>query len=368
MLNIMQPPALQGNEQAQLTQIYRYLFRLSEQLNAAAVSLDTQASKASEAIAKAVGIDPAATAKEGSSFTPLIGLVVKTADIVHAQMDKIVTTLASQYIAQSEWGEYTETISREIEETARKTVDNFIYEAKIESLTPDEEASFDVHLEGFIARGIIGFEEDEDGNPMPIIGIAIGRELLRKKETIDGKTYEMLDTNASMATYTADKLSFWLNGVEVAYMSKAELVITRAYISDSIRLGDWFIEADAINGLSIKQVIERDLDLSQNNTVTVTAEKINAVADKINLKGNSSVEATVKGAVEYYVRLDADDGLHVGKNGAANEVVITPDAVNVRLNGDTYSQLAANYVQFGNYQLRKTSDGGLAFKLSAFKG
>ena len=29
-----------------------------------------------------------------------------------------------------------------------------------------------------------------------------------------------------------------------------------------------------------------------------------------------------------------------------------------------YSRFAANYVQFGNYQLRRTTDGGLAFKIT----
>ena len=32
--------------------------------------------------------------------------------------------------------------------------------------------------------------------------------------------------------------------------------------------------------------------------------------------------------------------------------------------GAGYSQFTANYVQFGNYQLRKTADGGMAFKLA----
>lgn len=356
MLNIMQPPALQGDEQAQLTQMYRYLFRLSEQLNAAAVSLDTQASKASEAIAKAAGIDPAA-AKTDNSFTPLIALVVKTADTVHAQMDKIVTKLAAQYVARSEWGIYTEEISREIEETARNTVESFIYDAKLESLTPEEVNAFDTHLEGFIARGIIGFEDD---GITPIIGIAIGRNLLKRKETMNGQTYELIDTTQNMATYTADKLSFWINGVEVAYMSNAELVITRAIISDSIVLGDWEIAVNAADGMTVQKRIGSELDLSENNTVTVTAEKINAVANQINLKGNSSVEATVKGEVERFVRL-YDDGLHVGEKGSDSEVLIDSDSVDLMVGKERFSSFGPDYVEFGLQRMRRTSDGGIAF-------
>ena len=46
------------------------------------------------------------------------------------------------------------------------------------------------------------------------------------------------------------------------------------------------------------------------------------------------------------------------------EVLIDSESVNIVMNGSKYSRFAANYVQFGNYQLRRTSDGGLAFKIT----
>lgn len=66
--------------------------------------------------------------------------------------------------------------------------------------------------------------------------------------------------------------------------------------------------------------------------------------------------------LETYLRL-LTDGVHVGQSGNSSEVVVTPATVDVRLNGSTYSQFASNYVQFGNYQLRRSADGGLVFKL-----
>ena len=59
-----------------------------------------------------------------------------------------------------------------------------------------------------------------------------------------------------------------------------------------------------------------------------------------------------------------DEGLHVGDNQSNGEVLIDSNSVNVVFNGQKYSKFAANYVQFGNYQLRRSSDGGLVFKLS----
>ena len=62
------------------------------------------------------------------------------------------------------------------------------------------------------------------------------------------------------------------------------------------------------------------------------------------------------------VRID-ESGLHVGDNQTTSEVLIDSESVNVVMGGQKYSRFAANYVQFGNYQLRKSADGGLAFKL-----
>ena len=63
------------------------------------------------------------------------------------------------------------------------------------------------------------------------------------------------------------------------------------------------------------------------------------------------------------VRID-DDGLHVGDNQSSGEVLIDSESVNVVMSGQKYSKFAGSYVQFGNYQLRRSSDGGLVFKLA----
>ena len=66
---------------------------------------------------------------------------------------------------------------------------------------------------------------------------------------------------------------------------------------------------------------------------------------------------------ERVVRIETD-GLHVGDNlNTSNEVVIDSESVNIVMGGNKYSAFASDYVQFGNYQLRRTADGGLAFKL-----
>lgn len=63
------------------------------------------------------------------------------------------------------------------------------------------------------------------------------------------------------------------------------------------------------------------------------------------------------------VRID-EEGLHVGDNQSNGEVLVDSNSVNVVFNGQKYSKFSGNYVQFGNYQLRRSSDGGLVFKLA----
>lgn len=63
-----------------------------------------------------------------------------------------------------------------------------------------------------------------------------------------------------------------------------------------------------------------------------------------------------------YLVID-DEGVHIKSRRQSSELLLTNDAVRLKVNNEVYSIFAANYVQFGNYQLRRTNDGGLAFKL-----
>ena len=57
------------------------------------------------------------------------------------------------------------------------------------------------------------------------------------------------------------------------------------------------------------------------------------------------------------------DGTHMRAMNTDNEMVLSSQGVEINVGGRNYSQFGAMYVQFGNYQLRRTNDGGLAFKL-----
>lgn len=113
-----------------------------------------------------------------------------------------------------------------------------------------------------------------------------------------------------------------------------------------------------------------------DGSISLTMENYDLVIDGIVLQSDSNGNLVSpvrwmlvqdkgmlsKEEFQHYVRI-ADDGLHVGAEGTTGEVVIDHDSVDVVLGGKTFSSFAANYVEFGNYQLRRTADGGLAFKM-----
>lgn len=84
------------------------------------------------------------------------------------------------------------------------------------------------------------------------------------------------------------------------------------------------------------------------------------------ISSNSYIQQAIRdgagGEVSKFVRLDSA-GLHVGDPSAASEVLIDEGSVNVVIGGLDYSRFAADYVQFGSYQMRRTTDGGMAFQV-----
>lgn len=132
--------------------------------------------------------------------------------------------------------------------------------------------------------------------------------------------------------------------------------------------------------LSGAKIIQGSITTAQLNTDEIFANDgtvMNLIAGNITANQafiDSIVTTTIgnlSGMLDLYVRRDnletylrlLTDGVHVGQSGKSSEVVVTPETVDVRMNGATYSQFASNYVQFGNYQIRRSADGGMVFKM-----
>lgn len=120
----------------------------------------------------------------------------------------------------------------------------------------------------------------------------------------------------------------------------------------------------------------KNIDLTANESIHIyAANQIDIDAlEELNLSSNTSITLAIRSEVEEQTKSMQlqSDGLHIGiaqksEEGGyeftGNQVVITDNSVDIRISETTYSQFGQNYVQFGNYQLRQSSDGGLVFKM-----
>ena len=245
-IKIETPPALRGDADQQIAQIYSFLFRLSENLNVALSGLDgiggTQVSAALQNHAlSASQMVPESPVDMDISYNELRALIVNTASIVRSEMDFMKVELEKQYNALSgDWGTFQENISSTIEATAESVVNKYDYGSSIKTLQEAAAgfSAYQTRTEGYIRQGFIDYDE----NNIPIVGIAIGQGLTSKTITVDGTEYEQIDNTQSCAFYTANKVSFRINGQEVAYVSNRKLYIHDVEITGTIIIGgEWMI-------------------------------------------------------------------------------------------------------------------------------
>ncbi len=237
MISFRLPEINAPTADGQLRQLRSYLYQLTEQLNLAMESVDSEISKQNQTVSDAVA---ASDTPEGKlkTFNSVKALIIKSADIINAYTDEITRQLDGQYVAQSEFGTYTETTSQQITENSSSIVQLFQNLQTIsDTVNSIEETS--ILANAYIKTGLLYYADDGS----PVYGLEIGQT-----NTVDGA-----ETFDKFARFAANRLSFYDNNdVEVAYISDYRLVITNAEVKGSLTLGKF--KFDTANGLAIKWV------------------------------------------------------------------------------------------------------------------
>lgn len=368
---IPQPPSLKGDERAQLEQMYRYLYKMSEQLNTALAVTDREYQIVVQTKSgSAPGSESPITPQLDAQYRELRSLIIKTADIVNQQMDKTVKQLNGKFEAiSSEWGTFEQNIERKIVETAEATIDSFDYSEKIhgiEKTVLNGVTSYAIESLGYIKRGIIGFDDEN----FPIYGIAVGTELKEKTVEKDGKTYQQIDTTKRIATYTSDAITFWRNDVAIARFSGDELYVTRAEITQQIRLGDWFFSVSESGGLNISKRLGSAIDISENGTITSLVGDIDEANTSISqtrnditalAKRTSAAEDKIS-STESKLELKADSAtLNVVQetvDGLSGRVGETESKLELKADSATLTVMETNLKQYTNDAVDNISVGG----------
>ena len=148
--------------------------------------------------------------------------------------------------ATSQFGTYVQRLSAYLEANPEALTQYYGFCSDLAANVAAVDAAFSSYrldTEGYIRTGIVYYD-----GPAPVYGVAVGQNLTTTE--IDGR--QVVEQNNFRAVFTAQKLSFWQDSTEIAYVSNNRLYITSITVLDSISIGSWRMESGS--GLTFKWI------------------------------------------------------------------------------------------------------------------
>lgn len=238
MINIRLPNITANTEQGQLLQVKSYLHQLVQELNWALTSIE---SENNGKVTKKTENGNAVTKDEmAASFNELKSLIIKSSQTVMAYSEAAEEQYKSMYVAQSDFGAYTEEATQTITKNS-KNIENF-YENVQKIITDLETLEHSlVEVNANIKSGLLYY----DDKGVPVYGVEIGQ-----RTKLDG--VEVFD---KFARFISDRLSFYdQNDNEVAYISDRKLFINHAEIKHTFRMGGFMDSVQSDGSIVTKWV------------------------------------------------------------------------------------------------------------------
>ena len=237
MIDLRYPNITGKNEAEQMVQVKSYLIQLVDQLNWALSTVeDAQRGNTSPAVVFRQGAETAPQDAE-STFNSIKSLIIKSADIVKAYEQTIISDFNGMYFAESDFGTFVEQTNRNVEENSKWVTETY---TNIQKITNEEgTGSLDILAEdvrttnAYIKRGLLGY----DKNGYAVYGLEVG-------ETNEDGAF------LKYARFMADRLSFFdLYGEEVAYIGSGCLYVNgKTVFLGEIQLGGY--KTDTSDGLA----------------------------------------------------------------------------------------------------------------------
>lgn len=201
-------PSIAGKTaQEQLESMRRYLCGMAEQLNLA----DWSARAALTEIAQAIDADGLSEEEKKttlSSYVALKSLIIKTADFAAANSEVWSAKLAGNYVAASDFGTYLEKTQLTIEGNSVGIKQLYDYTAGVNN-------AFSVNAQQYIKTGLLYYND-----VTPVYGVGVGNI---ETTVTDGGGRIVDRTKNELLTVTPKRISFWQEGMEVAYLSEKKL-------------------------------------------------------------------------------------------------------------------------------------------------
>lgn len=244
--DLRMPNITGATEREQLAQVRSYLYQLIPQLQWALNSMGESSSApvvqqipVVQQVSKESSMGRTAEDAE-STFNAIKYLIIKSADIVNAYYDEINSRLEGVYVAESDFGCYTERTAQDIIKTSTDVEQLF---TNIQTIVSDIENIEHTLIEtnAHIKAGLLYYDEGE----IPIYGLEVGQ-----RNIVDG-----VEVFNKYARFTSDRLSFYdQNDNEVAYISDYKLYILNMEIKGSLQEGGYKDFIDPNGGIVTKWV------------------------------------------------------------------------------------------------------------------
>lgn len=209
-LNLAYPKRTEGSVQEQLAALQRSMRDIIDQLNLA----DWSAEAILQEISTGINEDAALRTekeKKQSAFASLKQLIIKTADFSMENSEQFTKTLQGGYVAKSTFGEYAEATSATIEINSKGITQLFDYTAGINS----KDERYGVTSRQYVKTGLLFHDE----NAQPVYGVGVGN--ISTKTELNGEVID--ETQGEVVTVTPGRISFWQQGLEVAYLTGKKL-------------------------------------------------------------------------------------------------------------------------------------------------
>ena len=201
-------PSIAGKTtQEQLESMRRYLCSVTEQLNLADWSAKATLTEISQAI-DADSLSEAEKKTTLSGYGALKALIIKTADFAAANSETWSTKLSGSYVAISDFGKYLEKTQLTIEGNSVGIKQLYDYTAGVNN-------QFSVNSQQYIKTGLLYYKD-----AVPVYGVGVGNI---ETTVTDGGERVIDQTKNELVTVTPDRIGFWQDGKEVAYLSEKKL-------------------------------------------------------------------------------------------------------------------------------------------------
>ena len=199
MIDLRYPNINGKTEAEQMVQVRSYLHQLVDQLNWALSTVES-AQSGNTSAAVAYESKPSTPQEAEATFNSIKALIIKSADIVKAYEETILTNFNGTYFAESDFGTYIENTNRAILENSEGVTEAFTRVESIDSRVEGVESENRI-TNAYIRRGLLNNGE---------YGIEIG-------ETSKDGVFRQY------ARFTSEKLSFYdINENPVAYIGAGD--------------------------------------------------------------------------------------------------------------------------------------------------